>query len=90
MIPLTTGALIQKTLKADDTPIPTKIELDDHIFPHPYFSSTINDIFRKVDLAVNGSLSAGELKQLGKILNEVAFTQMEDSDFTSESYQNIS
>lgn len=91
VVPLTTGALLQRTLKASKTPVNYKY-IHEHYEerPHPYFLSTINDIFRKTDLQVNGRLSARELNQLGKIIDSDYFKNIKDSDFTSSEFADIS
>jgi len=90
VVPLTSGALMQKSLEASSEPIPPKIELDDTVWPHPYFSSTINDIFRKLDLAVNGLLSAEELNQFGRIIQEPLFMDIKQSEFATKTFEDVS
>jgi hypothetical protein len=87
MVPLTTGALLQKPFKADDTPIEYKIEHEDITVPHPFFLSTLNDIFRKIDLALNGRLSAEELNQFGRIVGEKIFKKIRTKDFSSKAFK---
>ena len=90
LVPLTTGACVQRTQKASTEAIPPKFTFEDTVWPHPYFSSTINDIFRKLDLAVNGVLSAEELNQFGRIINERLFLDIKQSDFTSSAFSEVS
>jgi len=90
LIPLTTGGMIQKSLDASEENVSPKFNFDGYVWPHPYYSSTINDIFRKIDLAVNGLLSAQELNQFGKIINEELFMKITSSDFTSDNFERIS
>lgn len=89
-VPLTTGASMQKTNKASSEAIPPKFKFDDMVWPHPYFSSTINDVFRKIDLAANGVLSAQELNQFGRIVNEKFFKNIKTADFTSSAFEDVS
>mmetsp|Transcript_13214 Transcript_13214/g.13163 ORF Transcript_13214/g.13163 Transcript_13214/m.13163 type:complete len:190 (+) Transcript_13214:1676-2245(+) len=81
---------MQKTLNASSAPIPPKIEFEDTAIPHPYFSSTLNDIFRKLDLAVNGLLSADELNQFGRIIQEPLFMDIKQEDFATQTFENVS
>lgn len=67
LVPFTTGALLQKPKSGSDERIDHKVEFEHIIMPHPFFFSTLNDIFRKIDLALNGLLSASELNQFGRI-----------------------
>lgn len=90
VVPLTSGACIQKTLEASSQAINPKFEFEDTVWPHPYFSSTINDIFRKLDLAVNGLLSADELNQFGKIIEEPVFMDIKQGDFAEKTFEDVS
>lgn len=90
VVPLTSGALMQRSLQASTDRIPPKFTFDDTVWPHPYFASTISDIFRKLDLAVNGMLSAQELNQFGRIIGEQFFLDIRQSDFNSEAYNDVS
>ncbi len=81
---------MQKTLQGSSTPVPPKINFEDTLWPHPYFSSTINDIFRKLDLAVNGTLSADELNQFGRIIQEPVFMDIKQSDFADSTFNDVS
>lgn len=90
LVPLTSGAIMQKTLNAKTDKIPPKFSFQDTVWPHPYFASTINDIFRKLDLAVNGQLSAEELNQFGKIIGEPSFMDIKQSDFSTPMFESVS
>jgi hypothetical protein len=90
VVPLTSGAYLQNGSQALTAEIPPKIEFENSLFPHPYYNSTLNDIFRKIDLAVNDLLSVEELNQFGEIINEKFFKNITYSDFTSEKYKDIS
>jgi hypothetical protein len=90
MVPLTTGSLLQTPYKADDTPIDYKIEHENITMPHPFFLSTLNDIFRKIDLALNGKLSASELNQFGRIVDEPKFIKIKNKDFKSNEFKTLS
>lgn len=70
--------------------IPPKIEFENSLFPHPYYTSTLNDIFRKLDLSANDLLSVEELNQFGEIINEPFFKKITYSDFTSAKFKDIS
>lgn len=89
VVPLTSGALMQKTLNSPSAPIEPSFTFEDAQWPHPYYSSVINDIFRKLDLAANGVLSAGELNQFGKILGDKFFLNIKQSDFSTDAYREI-
>lgn len=90
MVPLTTGSLLQKPYNAEDTQIDYKVEHENITMPHPFFLSTLNDIFRKIDLALNGKLSAGELNQFGRIIDEPKFTKIKNKDFGSKEFKTLS
>jgi calpain-15 len=90
LVPMTSGAMMQKTMNGKTEPINPKFKFEDTVWPHPYFSSALTDIFRKIDLAVNGLLSAEELNQFGKIVNEPLFMDIKRADFTSQTFKDVS
>jgi hypothetical protein len=55
-----------------------------------YYAATIDDVFRKIDLQMNGILSARELNQFGNLVNEDKFKNIEQEDFESEEFENVS
>ena len=90
LVPLSTGALLQQPFNASRESIEFKVKFDNILMPHPYFLSTLNDIYRKVDLSLNEILSAEELNQFGRIIGEKAFIDIKQKDFTSEKFKNLS
>ena len=90
VVPMTTGALLQKPEKTDNIPIDFKVQFENITMPHPYFMSTMNDIFRKIDLALNGKLSAGELNQFGKIINNEDLKAIKQVDFIKKEFKKLS
>ena len=49
---------------------------------HPFFESTISDIFRKYDICWNDRLDAVELNSLGKVINNEFFKVVLRTDFS--------
>jgi len=47
---------------------------------HPHFKSTINDLFKKLDLKINGVLTSSELKQFGELINDDKIIQLSKMD----------
>lgn len=90
VVPMTTGALLTKPLGAETGKIEFKVQFQHITMPHPYYFSTMNDIFRKVDLALNGKLSAGELNQFGKIIDNKEMQKLKQTDFTSSAFKTYS
>lgn len=91
LVPLTTGALLQRPMNAKDEEIQARVKFEDITMPHPYFLTTLNDMFRKIDLALNGSLSAQELNQFGKIVGQRKFEKITQQDFTKkEEFKSLS
>ena len=80
---------MQKSMKDKSEVVPTKINFNNTVWPHPFFASTLNDVFRKLDLAVNGQLSAHELNQFGKIIQEPLFMSISDDDFDTKDFDDI-
>ena len=52
--------------------------------------SAINDIFRKIDLQLDGVLTSKELNQFGQITDEDFFRKITDRTFTSRDFEDIS
>ena len=69
VIPRTWGATISKPNNNPKGPIEYKVEYHGNEKLHPELRTTIDDIFRRVDLQMNGALSAEELNQLGNIVD---------------------
>lgn len=90
LVPLSTGALLQKPITANDDPIDFSVVNEGIKMPHPFFLTTINDIFRKIDLKLNGKLSAEELNQFGKIINEPKFKNITDKSFKKKEFKKLS
>ena len=80
---------MQKSMKDKSKVVPMKINFDNTVWPHPYFASTLNDVFRKLDLVVNGQLSAHELNQFGRMIQEPFFMNIRDDDFDTEDFDDI-
>jgi hypothetical protein len=90
LVPLTTGALLQKPKNAKKGKIDHCVEFRNITMPHPFFLTTLNDLFRKIDLAINQKLSADELNQFGRIVHEKKLTSIKQRDFTNEDFQKLS
>ena len=90
LVPLSTGALLQKLHNSSNDIIDFKIKFENIMMPHPFYLSTLNDIYRKIDLSLNNILSADELNQFGRIVEEKTFTNIDQNDFTSKKFKAIS
>lgn len=75
VVPRTTGALLTKTT-TDVLPVPLKVDSKGRKFWNPKVYSTLYDIFRKIDLQLDGMLTARELNLFGKIVNEPFFINL--------------
>ena len=90
LCPVTSGALLQKPHSAKNEKIEYRIKQDNITMPHPFYLSTLNDIYRKIDLSLNEILSADELNQFGRIIKEKKFTDIKQNDFTTDKFKSIS
>lgn len=97
LVPFTSGTLLQKIEseeqkkeEAKGGKISLKKMHSSQSEVMEYYASTVNDIFRKIDLTANGVLSAKELNQFGVIINNEKFKKIKQSDFKSASFKNIS
>jgi len=57
---------------------------------HTYMNSIFGDIFSKMDLQLNGQLSAQELNQFGEIIDDDELKSIKMADFFSEKFWNFS
>ena len=56
---------------------------------HPIYFSTINDIFRKMDLEMNGILSSKELYQFGQLIDDGKWMSYSQEDFSNSTFEGI-
>ena len=61
IVPLTTGGLLQRPLDGKE-PVDWTVKIDGVTYSHPDYDTTLNDIFRKIDLVLDRTLDASELK----------------------------
>ena len=90
IVPFTSGALLQRLHPGGDKKFNLKKATSEIIGAKEYFHSTIDDVFRKIDLTANGILSAKELNQFGNIVNSDEFKNIKQKDFKSSKFENIS
>jgi hypothetical protein len=89
IIPRTSGAGMCAPENPED-PVPYKVNLGGKEKIHDYYNSTIDDIFRKFDLQLNGQLSAKELNQFGEIVDDDDLKNITTEDFFKQKYWNVS
>jgi len=68
VVPFTSGGLLERTHNPKNTRDWSKVGLEDR-FAYLDFSSTIYDIFRKIDLTNNRALDEYELDKFGTIVD---------------------
>jgi translation elongation factor EF-G len=73
-----------------EDPVPYKVNLGGKEKIHDYYNTTIDDIFRKFDLQLNGQLSAKELNQFGEIVDDDDLKNITTEDFFKPEYWNVS
>ena len=89
VIPRTCGAAMSAPSNPKP-PVPTKIEVHGKERMHKIYASTFDDIFRKIDLQLNGQLSAKEINQFGDIIENDVMSDLDVDDFSSEKFSKIS
>jgi len=89
VIPRTTGGLLKK-FENDDLPAPIRINMGGKRMFNPKIYSTLNDIFRKIDLQLDGILTSKELNAFGDIVDEPFFQNLTQDSFSSREFENIS
>lgn len=90
VIPRTSGATMSIPSIGAKAPVEYKVEHHGSEMLHPELRTTIDDIFRRVDLQLNGSISAEELNQLGNIVENQKLMSITSDDLGSEEFKNIS
>jgi calpain-15 len=99
VVPITSGGLLQKisvkASKNEDKAVNTK-QLSvkglakDWLQVRQYYCSTLYDVFRKIDVAMNGILSADELNTFGRIIGEKKFISIKQADFKTSKFKDMS
>jgi len=90
VVPRSCGATLSKPNNNPKEPIDFKIDHKGTEKLHPVLRSTVDDVFRRMDLQLNGSLSAEELNQLGYIVDNEKLKNITADDLASEEFENIS
>lgn len=90
VVPRTSGATLSKPNVDPKGPINLKVETDGRTLLHPVVSTTMDDVFRRMDLQLNGSLSAQELNQFGRLIGNDQLANVTEDDLDSEEFENIS
>jgi hypothetical protein len=92
IIPITTGALLQRPFHNHPEPIEVKHIPHHYAYStlHPYVESVIGDIFRKIDLCMNSQVDAKELNGLGRIIDNYFMKSLLQKDFTKEKFDRAS
>ena len=83
LVPKTLGGLLQRP-KNGRNPEMWKVQKGDETFYHPDYETTIEDIFRKLDLILNRVLDNRELNILGDISGLISFRAVVKSDFNKQ------
>lgn len=89
VVPYTTGALLRKS-SDNIPPVPLKVDLKGKKVWNSMLQSTFNDVFRKIDLQLDGVLTARELNLFGKIVNDPIFANITEETFSSPEFHKIS
>lgn len=90
VVPRSCGAALSKPNVNPKGPIDLKVEVDGRTRLHPTLRTTMDDIFRRMDLQLNGSLSPEELNQFGRIIENEQLANITADDLASEEFENIS
>ena len=89
VLPYTTGALLRKS-SDEIPPVPLKVDLGGKKVWNLVLRSTLYDIFRKIDLQLDGVLTARELNLFGQIVNDPVFTDITKRSFSQPEFSKIS
>lgn len=89
VIPRSSGAAMSKPNVDPKDPIEFK-NSDDRDRLHPVLRTTVDDVFRRMDLQLNGALSAEELNLFGRLIGNEELENITEDDLDSEEFENIS
>lgn len=89
VVPYTTGGRLCTNSEAFDE-VPLKVNKDGKSVWNPWLKSTLSDIFRKIDLQLDGILTARELNIFGQITNDLFFQNLTQESFLEKEFENIS
>jgi len=90
VVPRTSGAALSKPNVDPKGPVDLKVDADGRDRLHPVLRTTMDDIFRRMDIQLNGSLSAEELNQFGQLIGNDQLANLTADDLASEDFANIS
>jgi hypothetical protein len=90
LVPRTSGAALSRPNVDPKDPVDLKVQHGNREMLHPVVRTTLDDIFRRMDLQLNGSLSAGELNQLGQLVGDENLSNLTSDDLAGEHFENIS
>ena len=90
VIPRSSGATLSKPNTDPQGPIDMKIDSDSRETLHPVLRTTMDDVFRRMDLQLNGALSAEELNQFGRLIGNEQLENITEDDLDGEDFENIS
>lgn len=89
VVPYSTGALLRKSTKPFDE-VEIKVDVNGKEKFNKFVDSAFNDIFRKIDLQLDGVLTARELNAFGKIIGDPFYEELTQESFQGPDFQNIS
>lgn len=81
--------MLKVPLKAAD-PVKIKVNVEGVQTINLRAYSALNDIFRKIDLQLDGILTSNELNLFGKIINDKFFQELTPESFKTEQFKGIS
>ena len=90
VIPRTCGATLSRPNVDPKDAFDLQVESDGDMKLHPYVKSTVDDVFRKIDLQANRQLSPEELQAFGTIIENETIQAIDADTLASEDFQNIS
>ena len=89
VVPRTIGALMSAP-SDPQPPIDPYFTFNDRKIMHPNYFSTINDVFRKLDLEMNGVVTSSEMNQFGHLIDDEKWINFTEEELGSGSFEGIS
>ena len=90
VVPRTCGAALSKPNVDPKDPVDLKVSADERERLHPVLRTTMDDVFRRMDVQLNGSLSPEELNMFGELIGNDQLAGITADDLAGEDFENIS
>jgi calpain-15 len=90
VVPRSCGAALSRPDTGAKDPVKYLNEQSKRSVLHPVINATLDDIFRRIDVQLNGFLSVEELNAFGEIIDDDLFKNITSDDLAGKDFNHIS